>query len=191
MCLTPCRNFELPWLDDRSRCRIEVPKKHTPHRTCRKWCNSTGHWRPKNSHVAGHLVKKQTSQQTRKTKKRQLLSRSVWHVSPLYHQRAACRAPSRLQHAKEELSCATAEEQNHQLRNYLQVSVVGSAARAFIPLYRAVWPHIWFCLQLQVFHCAMWHQELWAASGMILKKKKGKNWPNLMQGEQLMQASVC
>ncbi|KAK2820717.1 hypothetical protein Q5P01_023676 [Channa striata] len=29
-------NFELPWLDDRSRCRIEVPKKHTPHRTCRK-----------------------------------------------------------------------------------------------------------------------------------------------------------
>ncbi|CAL8382234.1 male-specific lethal 1 homolog [Gadus morhua] len=28
--------FELPWLDDRSRCRIEVPKKHTPHRTCRK-----------------------------------------------------------------------------------------------------------------------------------------------------------
>lgn len=31
------RNFELPWLDDRSRCRIEVPKKHTPHRTCRKW----------------------------------------------------------------------------------------------------------------------------------------------------------
>lgn len=38
MCLTLCRNFELPWLDDRSRCRIEVPKKHTPHRTCRKWC---------------------------------------------------------------------------------------------------------------------------------------------------------
>lgn len=30
------QNFELPWLDDRSRCRIEVPKKHTPHRTCRK-----------------------------------------------------------------------------------------------------------------------------------------------------------
>ncbi|XP_056152641.1 male-specific lethal 1 homolog [Lampris incognitus] len=30
------KNFELPWLDDRSRCRIEVPKKHTPHRTCRK-----------------------------------------------------------------------------------------------------------------------------------------------------------
>ncbi|XP_026207548.1 male-specific lethal 1 homolog isoform X2 [Anabas testudineus] len=29
-------NFELPWLDERSRCRIEVPKKHTPHRTCRK-----------------------------------------------------------------------------------------------------------------------------------------------------------
>ncbi|XP_037547185.1 male-specific lethal 1 homolog isoform X2 [Nematolebias whitei] len=29
-------NFDLPWLDDRSRCRIEVPKKHTPHRTCRK-----------------------------------------------------------------------------------------------------------------------------------------------------------
>ncbi|KAM4624281.1 male-specific lethal 1 homolog isoform 2-T2 [Polymixia lowei] len=30
------QNFELPWLDDRSRCRIEVPKKQTPHRTCRK-----------------------------------------------------------------------------------------------------------------------------------------------------------
>ncbi|XP_029311870.1 male-specific lethal 1 homolog isoform X2 [Cottoperca gobio] len=30
------QHFELPWLDDRSRCRIEVPKKHTPHRTCRK-----------------------------------------------------------------------------------------------------------------------------------------------------------
>lgn len=30
------QNFELPWLDERSRCRIEVPKKHTPHRTCRK-----------------------------------------------------------------------------------------------------------------------------------------------------------
>jgi male-specific lethal 1 len=30
------QNFDLPWLDDRSRCRIEVPKKHTPHRTCRK-----------------------------------------------------------------------------------------------------------------------------------------------------------
>lgn len=29
-------NFELPWLDDKSRCRIEVPKKQTPHRTCRK-----------------------------------------------------------------------------------------------------------------------------------------------------------
>ncbi|XP_061612738.1 male-specific lethal 1 homolog [Phyllopteryx taeniolatus] len=29
-------NFDLPWLDERSRCRIEVPKKHTPHRTCRK-----------------------------------------------------------------------------------------------------------------------------------------------------------
>lgn len=37
----PFRNFELPWLDDRSRCRIEVPKKHTPHRTCRKWCDSS------------------------------------------------------------------------------------------------------------------------------------------------------
>lgn len=33
--LTP-ENFELPWLDERSRCRIEVPKKQTPHRTCRK-----------------------------------------------------------------------------------------------------------------------------------------------------------
>ncbi|XP_061764134.1 male-specific lethal 1 homolog isoform X1 [Nerophis ophidion] len=30
------QNFDLPWLDERSRCRIEVPKKHTPHRTCRK-----------------------------------------------------------------------------------------------------------------------------------------------------------
>ncbi|KAM9831597.1 male-specific lethal 1 homolog [Neosynchiropus ocellatus] len=30
------QNFELPWLDERSRCRIEVPKKQTPHRTCRK-----------------------------------------------------------------------------------------------------------------------------------------------------------
>ncbi|KAJ7992230.1 hypothetical protein DPEC_G00276360 [Dallia pectoralis] len=30
------RNFDLPWLDERSRCRVEVPKKHTPHRTCRK-----------------------------------------------------------------------------------------------------------------------------------------------------------
>ncbi|KAK6302037.1 hypothetical protein J4Q44_G00280900 [Coregonus suidteri] len=27
-------NFDLPW--QRSRCRIKVPKKHTPHRTCRK-----------------------------------------------------------------------------------------------------------------------------------------------------------
>lgn len=31
-----CRNFELPWLDERSRCRLEVQKKQTPHRTCRK-----------------------------------------------------------------------------------------------------------------------------------------------------------
>ncbi|XP_067088561.1 male-specific lethal 1-like 1 [Osmerus mordax] len=30
------RNFDLPWLDERSRCRVEVPKKQTPHRTCRK-----------------------------------------------------------------------------------------------------------------------------------------------------------
>ncbi|XP_010872969.2 male-specific lethal 1-like 1 [Esox lucius] len=30
------RSFDLPWLDERSRCRVEVPKKHTPHRTCRK-----------------------------------------------------------------------------------------------------------------------------------------------------------
>ncbi|XP_062330554.1 male-specific lethal 1 homolog isoform X1 [Osmerus eperlanus] len=29
-------NFDLPWVDDKSRCRIEFPKKHTPHRTCRK-----------------------------------------------------------------------------------------------------------------------------------------------------------
>ncbi|XP_008312681.1 male-specific lethal 1 homolog isoform X2 [Cynoglossus semilaevis] len=34
------QNFELPWLDDRSRCRIEVPKKHTPHRTCRNMAES-------------------------------------------------------------------------------------------------------------------------------------------------------
>ncbi|KAI4873496.1 hypothetical protein NFI96_032582 [Prochilodus magdalenae] len=33
--LTP-QNFELPWLDERSRCRIENQKKQTPHRTCRK-----------------------------------------------------------------------------------------------------------------------------------------------------------
>lgn len=32
----PPQNFELPWLDERSRCRIENPKKQTPHRTCRK-----------------------------------------------------------------------------------------------------------------------------------------------------------
>ncbi|XP_051959053.1 male-specific lethal 1 homolog [Xyrauchen texanus] len=29
------QNFELPWLDEKSRCRVENPKK-TPHRTCRK-----------------------------------------------------------------------------------------------------------------------------------------------------------
>ncbi|KAG9267800.1 hypothetical protein AMEX_G18671 [Astyanax mexicanus] len=33
--ITP-QNFELPWLDERSRCRIENQKKQTPHRTCRK-----------------------------------------------------------------------------------------------------------------------------------------------------------
>ncbi|XP_070583448.1 male-specific lethal 1 homolog isoform X1 [Erythrolamprus reginae] len=33
--LTP-QNFELPWLDERSRCRLETQKKQTPHRTCRK-----------------------------------------------------------------------------------------------------------------------------------------------------------
>lgn len=33
--LTP-QNFALPWLDERSRCRLEVQKKQTPHRTCRK-----------------------------------------------------------------------------------------------------------------------------------------------------------
>ncbi|XP_059388325.1 male-specific lethal 1 homolog [Carassius carassius] len=32
----PPQNFELPWLDERSRCRIENQKKQTPHRTCRK-----------------------------------------------------------------------------------------------------------------------------------------------------------
>lgn len=30
------QNFDLPWLDERSRCRTEVTKKRTPHRTCRK-----------------------------------------------------------------------------------------------------------------------------------------------------------
>ncbi|XP_059817522.1 male-specific lethal 1 homolog [Hypanus sabinus] len=30
------QNFGLPWLDGRSRCRIEIQKKQTPHRTCRK-----------------------------------------------------------------------------------------------------------------------------------------------------------
>ncbi|XP_062893732.1 male-specific lethal 1 homolog [Mobula hypostoma] len=30
------QNFELPWLDERSRCRIDMQKKQTPHRTCRK-----------------------------------------------------------------------------------------------------------------------------------------------------------
>ncbi|CAH2302250.1 Hypothetical predicted protein [Pelobates cultripes] len=33
--ITP-QNFELPWLDERSRCRIEMQKKQTPHRTSRK-----------------------------------------------------------------------------------------------------------------------------------------------------------
>ncbi|TRY55141.1 hypothetical protein DNTS_032639 [Danionella cerebrum] len=33
--LTP-KNFELPWLDEKSRSRVENPKKQTPHRTCRK-----------------------------------------------------------------------------------------------------------------------------------------------------------
>uniref|UniRef100_A0AAR2J2H3 PEHE domain-containing protein n=1 Tax=Pygocentrus nattereri TaxID=42514 RepID=A0AAR2J2H3_PYGNA len=30
------QNFDIPWLDERSRCRQEVSKKKTPHRTCRK-----------------------------------------------------------------------------------------------------------------------------------------------------------
>lgn len=34
--LSSVRNFELPWLDEKSKCRIENPKKQTPHRTCRK-----------------------------------------------------------------------------------------------------------------------------------------------------------
>ncbi|XP_069808955.1 male-specific lethal 1 homolog isoform X2 [Dendropsophus ebraccatus] len=33
--ITP-QSFELPWLDERSRCRIEMQKKQTPHRTPRK-----------------------------------------------------------------------------------------------------------------------------------------------------------
>lgn len=30
------QNFEIPWLDERSRSRQEISKKKTPHRTCRK-----------------------------------------------------------------------------------------------------------------------------------------------------------
>ncbi|XP_062894910.1 male-specific lethal 1 homolog [Mobula hypostoma] len=30
------QNFGLPWLDERSRCRIEIQKRQTPHQTCRK-----------------------------------------------------------------------------------------------------------------------------------------------------------
>ncbi|XP_069762914.1 male-specific lethal 1 homolog isoform X2 [Narcine bancroftii] len=30
------QNFELPWLDERSRCRIDIQKKQTLHRMCRK-----------------------------------------------------------------------------------------------------------------------------------------------------------
>ncbi|KAK7175140.1 hypothetical protein R3I93_002135 [Phoxinus phoxinus] len=30
------QNFDLPWLDERSRFRAEMTKKRTPHRTCRK-----------------------------------------------------------------------------------------------------------------------------------------------------------
>ncbi|KAG1967365.1 male-specific lethal 1-like 1 [Pimephales promelas] len=30
------QNFDLPWFDERSRCRAEMTKKRTPHRTCRK-----------------------------------------------------------------------------------------------------------------------------------------------------------
>ncbi|XP_072549581.1 male-specific lethal 1-like 1 [Salminus brasiliensis] len=30
------QNFDIPWLDERSRCRQELSKKKTPHRTCRK-----------------------------------------------------------------------------------------------------------------------------------------------------------
>ncbi|KAM4622740.1 male-specific lethal 1 homolog isoform 2-T2 [Discoglossus pictus] len=30
------QSFELPWLDERSRCRLEMQKKQTPHRTSRK-----------------------------------------------------------------------------------------------------------------------------------------------------------
>ncbi|KAM8946693.1 male-specific lethal 1 homolog [Pelodytes ibericus] len=33
--ITP-QHFELPWLDERSRCRLEMQKKQTPHRTARK-----------------------------------------------------------------------------------------------------------------------------------------------------------
>ncbi|KAG9264398.1 male-specific lethal 1-like 1 isoform X1 [Astyanax mexicanus] len=30
------QSFDIPWLDERSRCRQELSKKKTPHRTCRK-----------------------------------------------------------------------------------------------------------------------------------------------------------
>ncbi|XP_066515597.1 male-specific lethal 1-like 1 [Hoplias malabaricus] len=30
------QHFDIPWIDDRSRCRQELSKKKTPHRTCRK-----------------------------------------------------------------------------------------------------------------------------------------------------------
>lgn len=35
--LSSVRNFELPWLDEKSKGRVESQKKQTPHRTCRKW----------------------------------------------------------------------------------------------------------------------------------------------------------
>ncbi|XP_056325184.1 male-specific lethal 1 homolog isoform X2 [Danio aesculapii] len=34
--LSSVRNFELPWLDEKSKGRVENQKKQTPHRTCRK-----------------------------------------------------------------------------------------------------------------------------------------------------------
>ncbi|KAI7797055.1 male-specific lethal 1-like 1 [Triplophysa rosa] len=32
----PAQNFELPWIEEKSKCRSENPKKQTPHRSCRK-----------------------------------------------------------------------------------------------------------------------------------------------------------
>lgn len=183
MCLTLCRNFELPWLDDRSRCRIEVPKKHTPHRTCRKWCKSSGHRRPKTAASLVILYKRQITSK-KKTKIKRLVAFPVFvtciasvppegsmqsSVNPSSNtlwvsSRASARLRTAaafhvswypehdghvLQHVPNNSSghscftqtCACERRvcllcnclgENHWLRNYLEVSVVGSTARAFI-----------------------------------------------------------